>query len=166
MRSWIIGGFRYIVLDALKWYRKEYGKITFEDYLQSFDITSDLRMQFRQTVMDMCDTCKMERHDRLIILMMLDRDVKGKDIAAQLGLTPSAVSQRYKTLKEKIVVPYFKQHFDLDLDIFVIMFCMKMKTRTRRPTMMRVHQELMRPSKMMSVWIRPSTSTPKSEPKT
>ena len=117
LRSWIIGGFRYIVLDALKWYRKEYGKITFEDYLQSFDITSDLRMQFRQTVMDMCDTCKMERHDRLIILMMLDRDVKGKDIAAQLGLTPSAVSQRYKTLKEKIVVPYFKQHFDMDLDM-------------------------------------------------
>ena len=56
--------------------------------------------------------------------------------------------------------------FDLDLEIFVIRFCMKMNASTRRPTMMRVHQELMRPSNTISVWIRPSTSTPKSEPKT
>ena len=27
----IINGFRYVVLDALKWYRREYGSITFED---------------------------------------------------------------------------------------------------------------------------------------
>ena len=107
LRTWIIGGFRYIVLDALKWYQKEYGSITFEDYLQSFDITSDLRLQFRKTVMDMCDTCDMDRRDRVIAMMMLDGGFKAKDIAAQLGLTPSAVSQRYKSLKERIIIPYF-----------------------------------------------------------
>ena len=42
LRTWLINGFRYVVLDALKWYRKEYGSITFEDYLMSFDVTSDL----------------------------------------------------------------------------------------------------------------------------
>lgn len=117
LRTWIIGGFRYIVLDALKWYRKEYGSITFEDYLQSFDITSDLRLRFQQTVMDMCDTCHMDRTDRLIALMLFERGFKSKDIAAQLGMSPSAVSQRYKSLKEKVIIPYFRQYFDMELDM-------------------------------------------------
>ena len=30
LRTWLINGFRYVVLDALKWYRREYGSITFE----------------------------------------------------------------------------------------------------------------------------------------
>ena len=117
LRTWVIGGFRYIVLDALKWYRKEYGSISFEDYLQSFDITSDLRLRFRQTVMDMCDTCQMDRTDRVIALMMFERGFKSKDIAVQLGMSPSAVSQRYKLLKEKTIIPYFRQHFDMELDM-------------------------------------------------
>ena len=29
LKTWLINGFRYVVLDALKWYRKEYGSITF-----------------------------------------------------------------------------------------------------------------------------------------
>ena len=28
LKTWLINGFRYVVLDALKWYRKEYGSIT------------------------------------------------------------------------------------------------------------------------------------------
>ena len=51
LKTWLINGFRYVVLDALKWYRKEYGSITFEDYLMSFDVTSDLRLQFNRMVM-------------------------------------------------------------------------------------------------------------------
>ena len=26
LKTWLINGFRYVVLDALKWYRKEYGQ--------------------------------------------------------------------------------------------------------------------------------------------
>lgn len=133
LRTWIIGGFRYIVLDALKWYQKEYGSITFEDYLQSFDITSDLRLQFRKTVMDMCDTCDMDRRDRVIAMMMLDGGFKAKDIAAQLGLTPSAVSQRYKSLKERIIIPYFRKHFDMELDMPEVIDHFDIRERTAMP---------------------------------
>lgn len=135
LRTWIIGGFRYIVLDALKWYQKEYGSITFEDYLQSFDITSDLRLQFRKTVMDMCDTCDMDRRDRVIAMMMLDGGFKAKDIAEQLGLTPSAVSQRYKSLKERIIIPYFRKHFDMELDMPEVIDHFDIRERTAMPPM-------------------------------
>ncbi len=122
LKTWLIGGFRYVVLDALKWYRKEYGSITFEDYLQSFDMKGDnLRLQFNRIVEDICDHAPMNREDRLIITMMLIRGFKGKEVAAQYGITPSAVSQRYKKLKEELIVPYFRKYFDMDLDMPEVM---------------------------------------------
>ena len=84
----------------------------------SFDVTSDnLRLQFNRMVEDVCDHVPMDRMDRLIIMMMLKRGFKGKEIAEEIGITPAAVSQRYKKLKENIIVPYFRKNFDMDLDM-------------------------------------------------
>ena len=121
LRTWLINGFRYVVLDALKWYKKEYGSITFEDYLRSFDVTSDLRLQFNRMVEDICDHASLDREERWLITMMLLKGFKGKEIAAQLGMTPSAVSQKYNKLKERIIIPYFKKNFDMDLDMPEVM---------------------------------------------
>ena len=121
LKTWLINGFRYVVLDALKWYRREYGSITFEDYLRSFDVTSDLRLQFNKMVEDVCDHAPLNREDRLLIDMLLLRGFKGKEIAAEFGMTPSAISQKYKKLKEEIIVPYFKKNFDMDLDMPEVM---------------------------------------------
>ena len=122
LKTWLINGFRYVVLDALKWYRKEYGSITFEDYLMSFDVASDsLRVQFNKMVEEICDHAPLNRDDRLIIDMLLLRGFKGKEIAAQLGMTPSAISQKYNKLKAHIIVPYFKKFFDMDLDMPEVM---------------------------------------------
>ena len=122
LKTWLINGFRYVVLDALKWYKKEYGSITFEDYLMSFDMTSDnLRLQFNRMVEDVCDHVPMERKDRIIILMILKRGFKGKEVAEEIGITPAAVSQRYKKLKDDIIVPYFRKNFDMDLDMPEVM---------------------------------------------
>ena len=121
LKTWLINGFRYVVLDALKWYRKEYGSITYEDYLMSFDGTNDLRLQFNQMVEDVCDHAPLSRDDRVIIDMLLLRGFKGKEIAAKLGMTPSAISQKYNKLKERIIVPYFRKFFDMDLDMPEVM---------------------------------------------
>ena len=117
LRTWMVNGFRYVVLDALKWYKREYGSITFEDYLQSFDLTSDLRRQFNQMVEEMCNQVPMSRIDRLLINQMLREGFKGKEIAVQLGMTPSAVSQRYRRLMDQVVKPYFRKHFDMNMDM-------------------------------------------------
>ena len=117
LRTWLINGFRYVVLDALKWYRKEYGSLTFKDYMLSFDAGNDLRLQFKRMVEDVCDHADLNRQERLIITMMLISGFKGKEVAIELGVTPSAVSQKYKQLKESIIIPYFKKNFDMDLDM-------------------------------------------------
>ena len=121
LKTWLINGFRYVVLDALKWYKKEYGSITFEDYLRSFDVSSDLRLLFNRMVEDVCDHAPLSREERLLIDMLLLRGFKGKEIAAEMGMTPSAISQKYKKLKEEIIVPYFKKNFDMDLDMPEVM---------------------------------------------
>ena len=122
LKTWLIGGFRYVVLDALKWYHREYGSITFEDYLQSFDMKGDnLRLEFNRIMEDICDHVPMSREDRLIITMMLIRGFTGKEVAVLYGITPSAVSQRYKKLKDEIIVPYLRKNFDMDLDMPVVM---------------------------------------------
>ena len=121
LKTWLINGFRYVVLDALKWYRREYGSITFEDYLRSFDMTSDLRLQFNRMVEEVCDHAPLDRQEWLLIDMLLLRGFKGKEIAAEMGMTPSAISQKYKKLKEEIIIPYFKKNFDMDLDMVEVM---------------------------------------------
>ena len=122
LKTWLINGFRYVVLDALKWYKKEYGSITYEDYLMSFDVTSNnLRLQFNRMVEDVCDHVPMGRQERLIINMIFLQGFKSKDVAAQMGMTPAAISQKYKKIKDDIIAPYFRQYFDMDFDMPEIM---------------------------------------------
>ena len=116
LKTCLINGFRYVVLDALKWYKKEYGTITYDDYLKSFDTSQDLRLNFNEAVLELCDTMKLDRTSRTILLMLLVNGFKAKDVAAQMDITPSAVSQRYNKLMQTTVVPYFKDNFDMDFD--------------------------------------------------
>ena len=116
LKTWFIGGFRYVVLDALKWHHKEYGSITFEDYLRTFDADDDLRRQFNGMVEDFCKNASLSTQERTIVDMLLLRGYKIKEVADQLGLTSSAISQKFKQLRENVIVPYFRKNFDLDLD--------------------------------------------------
>ena len=116
LRTWMVSGFRFIVLDALKWYKKESGSISYDDYLKTFDTTQDLRLNFNNAVLELCDTIELDRTSRTILLMLLVNGFKAKDVAAQMGITPSAVSQRYNKLMQTTIVPYFKDNFDMDFD--------------------------------------------------
>jgi hypothetical protein len=117
LKTWIINGFRYVVLDALKWYRREYGSISFEDYLRSFDVSGNLRLQFNRMLEDICDHSSMSREDRLIIDLILLKGYKGKEVADQMGITPAAVSQKYSKLKNEVLIPYFRKYFDWDMEM-------------------------------------------------
>ena len=121
LSTWMTNGFRYIVLDALKWYKREFGSLTFEDYLKSFDTSQDLRLNFNKVVKEMCDSAHLDGTSKTILVMLLIDGYKAKEVAAQLGISPSAVSQRYTNLISKYIVPYFKNNFDMDFDMPEIM---------------------------------------------
>ena len=121
LRTWMINGFRYIVLDALRWHKREYGTLTFEDYLKSFDTSQDLRLNFNKTIQELCDSADLDRKSRTIITMLLVNGYKSKEVAEQINLTPSAVSQRFMMLKKSVVIPYFWENFDMDFDMPEVM---------------------------------------------
>jgi hypothetical protein len=117
----MINGFRFIVLDALKWYQREYGSLSFEEYLRSFDTSQNLRLNFNKMMLEICDTMPLDRKSRTILTMLLINGFKAKEVAAQLGITPAAVSQRLNKLKEEYIIPYFRKNFDMDFDMPEVM---------------------------------------------
>ena len=44
-----------------------------------------------------------------------------KEVAEMKGVTPSAISQQYHNIRERVIVPYLRQHFDMELDMPEIM---------------------------------------------
>ena len=88
LKTWLINGFRYVVLDALKWHRKEYGSITFKDYLRSFDSTSDLRLHFNRMLADVCEHMPMGREGRLIIHLLFIKGHKQRKNEFVCGKAP------------------------------------------------------------------------------
>ena len=121
LRTWMVNGFRFVVLDALKWYKREYGSLTFEDYLKSFDTSQDLRLNFNKTIQEICDSMQLDSKSRSILDLLLVKGFKTKEVAEMMGITPSAVSQRYNMLKETYIIPYFKKYFDMDFDMQELM---------------------------------------------
>lgn len=117
MKTWMINGFRFILLDKLKEVEKEHHVDSIEERLDRtqlrFDVADDnFQEDVRKTLSSIC-SCHLTRDskDSIILNMFLVEGFKGKEIAAQLGMTPSAVSQRYTHLMTSLVIPYFKENF-------------------------------------------------------
>ncbi len=115
--TWMVNGFRYLVLDRLKEVEKEHRNVSFEERMErkdlSFDVVDDcFSEEFRNTVEELCRThYGRDSKNSMILRMMFIDGFKGKEIAHQLGMTPSAVTQRYTKMMRETVIPYFKSNF-------------------------------------------------------
>ena len=52
-----------------------------------------------------------DRKAQSILRMILIMGMKGKEVASLLGITPAAVSQRYHTMMDEVVRPYFFKYY-------------------------------------------------------
>lgn len=117
LKTWMINGFRFVLLDRLKAYQKEQRVDSFEERMERdnlrFDVAdNNFSADLRKTVMDICqNVLGRDSRSSLILQMMLIDGFKGKDVAKQLGISPSAVTQRFHKLMEQVVVPYFKRYY-------------------------------------------------------
>jgi len=125
LKTWMTNGFRYIVLDALKQYQKDAQLASFEDRIArqnvSFDIAEspDLRQNFTETIDDICKIYyPNDRKASEILRMILVFGFSGKEVARELGITPSAVSQRFSSMMKHTVIPYFQHFYTLDMPIY------------------------------------------------
>ena len=118
LKTWMVNGFRFVLLDRLKAYKTEFNICSMEERVGksqlAFDIPDD---NYKQEVCKMVEeacNCFLGRDSRasIIMKMILVDGYKAKDVAAQLGMTPSAVSQRYHKILDEVIIPYFRRNYD------------------------------------------------------
>ena len=118
LKTWMVNGFRFLLLDKLKEVVKEHRFESFEARQESrkmqFDVTDNqFEHDLYQTIEDIGNFYYGRDSKNSIILKMLYIEgFKGKDVAAQLGISHSAVTQRCQKMMHDVVIPYFKRYFD------------------------------------------------------
>ena len=118
LKTWMVNGFRFLLLDKLKEVVKEHRFESFEARQESrkmqFDVTDNqFEHDLYQTIEDIGNFYYGRDSKNSIILKMLYIEgFKGKDVAMQLGMTASAVTQRCQKMMHDVVIPYFKKYFD------------------------------------------------------
>ena len=117
LKTWMVNGFRFLLLDKLKGVKKEHLFESFEERQASakkqLDIMdSEFYHEFRQMIQDICLRYYGRDSRNSIILRMLYIDgFKGKEVGAQLGMSASAVTQRTNKMMHEVIIPYFKRYF-------------------------------------------------------
>ena len=118
LKTWMVNGFRFLLLDKLKEVVKEHRFESFEarqsNRKMQFDVTDNqFEHDLYQTIEDIGNFYYGRDSKNSIILKMLYIEgFKGKDVAAQLGISHSAVTQRCQKMMHDVVIPYFKRYFD------------------------------------------------------
>ena len=120
LRNWMIGGFRYVILDRFKQQSHEFN-------IDSLDFSvgiggnapwdaiaaDDYQQRVRNMVNEIISSqFAQDRYAQSILYGILVAGYKAKEVALDLGITPSAVSQRYHRLMDEVVKPYFRHYYD------------------------------------------------------
>ncbi len=116
LKTWMINGFRFLLLDKLKGCAKENRFESFEAKQEghAFDISdSQFEQELYHTIEEISD-CYFGRDSAngIILKMLYIEGFKGKDIAEQLGVSASAITQRCQKMMHDVIIPYFKNHFN------------------------------------------------------
>ena len=118
LKTWMVNGFRFLLLDKLKEVVKEHRFESFEARQESrkmkFDVSDNqFEHELYQTIEEIGNLYYGRDSKNSIILKMLYIEgFRGKDVAMQLGMTASAVTQRCHKMMHDVVIPYFKKYFD------------------------------------------------------
>lgn len=127
LKTWMVNGFRFLLLDKLKAVEKEHRFESFEERMAhsrlEFDVSdSEFAADFRRTISDIClSYYGNDRKNSVILQMLFIEGFTGKEVAARLGMSPSAVTQRCNRMMHDVVVPYFKRYFTADVPGLVFM---------------------------------------------
>ena len=114
LSTWMTNGFHFVVLDALKAYNKEFTNLSgiasddILEYIRSGEPEDNMMQQVCEAI------SRHYMHDRImqeIGSMIFYSGFSQKEIAAQLGITPAAINQRYKKMMNEVVTPYIIENY-------------------------------------------------------
>lgn len=114
LSTWMTNGFRFVVLDALKAYNKEFAPFNDSSaddvlaYIRSTDYEEGMMLQVADAV---ASYYKKDRVMQEIAHFVFYAGYSQKDVAEMLHITPSAVNQRYKKMMDEVVTPFVIENY-------------------------------------------------------
>ena len=126
LSTWMVNGFRFVVLDALKAYNKEFSQISDApaddvlEYIRSNDYEEGMMQQITDAV---AYHYKNDPTMRVIAHTVLFEGFPQKDVAVRLGMTPAAVNQRLKKMMDEVITPYVVENYSEGLYQGVVYEC-------------------------------------------
>lgn len=114
LSTWMVGGFRFVMLDKIKSLQSNMIYESLDERLRTRSTREELSfvdetVNYGSTIDELCRELDIRAIDRQILIALLQDGYKSKEIAGTLGITPSAVSQRYHKMLNERIIPYFKQ---------------------------------------------------------
>lgn len=113
LSTWMVKGFHFVVLDALKAYNKAFEHQAEEssdvvlEYVRSTDKEEGMLLNVAEAVASHYNDRVMQE----IAYMLFFAGFKQKEVAVHLGITPAAVNLRYKKMMEEVVTPFVIENY-------------------------------------------------------
>lgn len=113
LATWMTGGFRYVVLEALKAYNTEFEALVDApaDEVVEYVRSAETDEGFLTNVADAVCRYYQDSAMQKIANMVLVEGYKQKEVAEHLGITPAAVNQRYKKMMDEVVTPFVMANY-------------------------------------------------------
>ena len=113
LSTWMVHGFHFVVLDALKTYNKAFEHQSEEssDVVLEYIRTNNEEEGFLFQVAEAVATHYQDRTMQEIAHMVIYAGFKQKEVAEQLGITPAAVNMRYKKMMEEVITPFVIENY-------------------------------------------------------
>lgn len=117
LSHWLMNGFHYLVRERLKSYPNDFKEESIEERAAKgkmvFDTADDnTQAEVKGMIEDICHAYyHNDRKAQSILRMILIMGMKGKEVAKLMGITPAAVSQRYHSMMDEVVRPYFLKYY-------------------------------------------------------
>jgi AraC-like DNA-binding protein len=118
LSSWMMHGFRFVILDALKAYNREFAhqKDEVEDNVLDYVRAAYPTDRMLSCVADEVAARYGDATMKEIAHKVIYAGYKLKEVAEQLGISPSAVSQRYKKMMNEVVTPFIMNNYSRGFD--------------------------------------------------
>lgn len=111
LSTWMIGGFRYVILEALKSNEKTIKEEELNESVMKIS-GGNLQEEVRDMIEEICELPQLsDRYSQTILRGILLLGFKGKELAMQWGKSPSAISQKFHQLMRDVVEPYFVEFY-------------------------------------------------------
>lgn len=117
LSTFMYKGFWFVAMDALKAYNKEFAGTTDLDDIMYYVRSTDSGDRMMEQV---AEAVTRHYHDRTMSHLAWSLFVMGykqNEVSAELGMTPSAVNQRYKKMMEEVVTPFVIENYGRGRDV-------------------------------------------------